>query len=335
MSQPITSTADKATTADATPVRTAGIDVAKDTLDVFIPGPHGQGQSFTLANRAADWKRLAADFARAGIRKVGLEATGGYERGVVRHLQAAGLIVLVMQPMQVKAFARLHLRRAKNDRLDAALIAACASALDPPQRAADPRLQELADQVTYVEQIEDDIQRAKTRLEHLHDARLRRTVTADLARLEKRRANELRRIEAALRAHDDLARRFDLVLSIQGIAERTAIALVVRLPELGTITREQAAALAGLAPFDCDSGGHKGERHIGGGRAPLRRSLYAAALPAAQRWNPALQALYARLRARGRTHKAALVACARKLLVFANAVVARGTPWETRERAAA
>jgi transposase len=285
-------------TAVAVPELTAGIDVAKDKLDVFIPDPAGQGQSFSVDNRTVGWKRLARACADAGVRRVGLEATGGYERGVVRHLQAAGLTVLVMQPLQVKAFARLHLRRAKNDRMDAALIGASASALDPHGLAPDPRLRALADQLTYVEQIEDDIRCGKTRLEHLYDPRLRRTVTADIARLEKRRGQELRRIEAALRTHADLARRFDLVLSIRGIGQRTAVALTVRLPELGRITREQAAALAGLAPFDCDSGRHKGQRRIAGGRGPLRHALYAAALPAALQWNPALQALYARLRAR-------------------------------------
>jgi transposase len=101
----------------------------------------------------------------------------------------------------------------------------------------------------------------------------------------------------------------------------------LRLPELGQLSREQVAALAGLAPFDDDSGMRRGQRHIAGGRSRLRRSLYAAALPAAFRWNPALKALYARLTARGKCHKQALVACARKLLVYANTVVQRGSPW--------
>lgn len=130
-----------------------------------------------------------------------------------------------------------------------------------------------------------------------------------------------------LRLHDDLGRRLDLVLSVPGIGERTALALIIRMPELGRVSREQAAALAGLAPFDDDSGTHKGQRHIAGGRSRLRRSLYAAALPAAFRWNNALIGLYARLVARGKAHNAALVACARKLLIYANTIVARGTPW--------
>ena len=131
----------------------------------------------------------------------------------------------------------------------------------------------------------------------------------------------------------DLARRLDLVLSVPGIGERTALAIVVRMPEIGRISREEAAALAGLAPFDDDSGTHKGQRHIAGGRGRLRRSLYAAALPAAFRWNKALIASTPASSARGKAHNAALIACARKLLIYANTVVQRGTPWVERPAA--
>jgi transposase len=239
----------------------------------------------------------------------------------------AGFTVLVMQPIQVKAFGLMHLRRAKNDALDAVLIAACAATLDPPKIAPDPRLAELAQEMTFLEQIEEDIARFKTRLEHIDEPGLRRIVNSDIARLKARRAAQIRCIAKHLRAYDDLARRLDLVLSIPGIGERTALALIIRMPELGRISREEAAALAGLAPFDDDSGQHKGQRHIAGGRGRLRRSLFAAALPAAYRWNKALIALYARLKARGKAHNSALVACARKLLIYANTVVQRGTPW--------
>ena len=191
----------------------------------------------------------------------------------------------------------------------------------------DPRLAELAVHLTFVEQIEEDIARLKIRLEHIKEARLRRIVLDDIGRLKTRRSAELARVVQALRVHDDLARRLDLVRSVPGIGERTAVAVVVRMPEIGRVSREEAAALAGLAPFDQDSGTHKGQRRIAGGRARLRRSLFAAALPAAFRWNKALIALYARLTARGKAHNAALVACARKLLIYANTVVERGTPW--------
>jgi transposase len=313
--------------------RTAGIDTGKDRLDVAIHGGgvHGGGVPFTVENTPAGWQRLAARLGDEGVQRVGIEASGSYERGVARHLQAAGFTVVVLQPLQVRAFARLHLRRAKSDRIDALLIAVCTHVLDPQAtKAADPRLDGLCDQLTFVEQIEADIARLKARLEHIRDPRLRDIVTADIESLRARRADELRRLIAALRGHADLAGRFDLVRSVPGIGERTALALVLRMPELGEVSREQASALAGLAPFVQQSGRWTGETHIAGGRGRLRRSLYAAALPAAFRWNTALKALYRRLIERGKPHAVALVACARKLLVFANTVVARGTPWTER-----
>ena len=303
---------------------TAGIDTSKLKLDIAV---HGRTERWQVANAPPGWRGLAANLAKAGVTRVGIEATGGYERGVVEHLRAAGFVVLVLQPIQVKAYAQVHLRRAKNDMLDAVLIAACAAAIDQPRTAPDPRLAELARHLTFLEQIEEDIARFKIRLEHIDDQRLRRLVINDVARLKARRAAQMLFIARRLRVHDDLAMRLDLVLSIPGIGERTALALLIRMPELGQLSREEASALAGLAPFDNDSGMHKGQRHIAGGRDRLRRSLFAAALPAAFRWNKALIALYARLTARGKAHNVALIACARKLLIYANTVVQRGTPW--------
>jgi transposase len=311
--------------------RTAGIDTSKAKLDIAI---HGGAEQWQVANAPVGWRRLAAELFKTGVRRVGIEASGGYESGVVGYLRGKGFIVLVLQPIQVKAYARVHQRRAKNDRLDAVLIADCTAAIDQPRIEPDDRLAKLAQHLTFIEQIEEDIARFKVRLEHVGDPRLRRMVMADIAKLKTRRSAELARIVTTLRAHDDLARRLDLVLSIPGLGERTAIALIIRMPELGRVTREEAAALAGLAPYDDDSGKHKGQRHIAGGRGRLRRSLFAAALPAAFRWNKALIELYSRLTARGKAHNAALIACARKLLIYANTVVYRGTPWVEKPAAA-
>jgi transposase len=313
-----------------TNILTAGIDTSKAKLDIAV---HGRTERWQVANALPGWRMLVANLAKVGVTRVGIEATGGYERGVVEHLRAAGFTVLVLQPIQVKAFGRVHLRRAKNDALDTELIAACTAAIDQPRIAPDPRLAEVAENLTFLEQLEEDIARFKTRLEHIDEPRLRRIVISDITRLKTRRAAQIRDIAKRLRAHSDLARRLDLVLSIPGIGERTALALLIRMPELGQVTREEAAALAGLAPFDDDSGKHRGQRHIAGGRGRLRRSLFAAALPAAFRWNKALVVLYARLVADGKAHKSALVACARKLLIYANTVVQRGTPWTERPAA--
>jgi transposase len=306
-----------------TSTTTAGIDTSKSRLDIAV---HGCNERWQLANALPGWRVLASKLAKRGVTRIGIEATGGYERGVVEHLRTAGFTVLLLQPLQVKAFGQVHLRRAKNDALDAMLIAACAAALDP-REAPDPRLAKLAGQLTFLEQVDEDIARFKTRLEHIDEPGLRRIVLGDIARLKARKRAQLRHIARQLRSHPDLATRLDLVLSVPGIGERTAIALLIRMPELGRVNREEAAALAGLAPFDNDSGQQKGQRRIAGGRARLRRSLFAAALPAAFRWNNAVIALYQRLIGAGKAHNAALIACARKLLIYANTVVQRGTPW--------
>ena len=309
---------------------TAGIDTSKSKLDVAL---HGRTEHWQTANSLPGWRVLTAKLSEAGVCRVGIEATGGYERGVVEHLRAAGFTVLVLQPAQVKAYGRAHLRRAKNDMLDAVLIAAFAAAFHKVRPAPDPRLMELAERLTFLEQIEEDIKRCKTRLEHIDEPGLRRLVLGDMTRLKARRLAQIRHLVRQLRSHSDLAARFDLVLSIPGIGERTALALLIRMPELGRASREEVASLAGLAPFDNDSGQQKGQRHIAGGRARLRRSLFAAALPAAFRWNKALITLYTRLTAAGKAHNAALIACARKLLIYANTVVQRGTPWTERPAA--
>src|SRR4051812_5554249 len=159
---------------------TAGIDTSKAKLDVAV---HGRTECWQVANTLHGWQRLTADLLNAGVTRVGIEATGGYERGVVGHLRATGVTVLVLQPIQVRSYARVHLRRAKNDRLDAMLIAACAAGMEQPRIEPDARLAELAPHLTFLEQIEEDIARFKVRLEHIEEGRLRRIVLTDIARL--------------------------------------------------------------------------------------------------------------------------------------------------------
>jgi transposase len=310
---------------DATVV-TAGIDASKSTLDMAI---HGRSAVVHVPNTTSGWKQLADTLGPVDVARVGIEATGGYERGVMGYLRRQGITVTLLQPAQVKAFGMLHLRRAKTDRIDAALIAACTHVLgDQGRMAPDVRFEALGDHLTYIEQIEEDVARLKTRLEHIADRRLRRQVSADVRRLQMRRLVEIKRLAAAVCAYEDLGARHRLALSVPAVGERTALALVIRMPELGHATREEVASLAGLAPFVRQSGKWKGETHIGGGRGRLRRSLYAAAFPGAHHRNPALVALKTRMMARGASHTSAIVACARKLLIQVNAVIARGTPWE-------
>jgi transposase len=262
------------------------------------------------------------------VTRVGLEASGGYEREVYDLLCERGFEVALLQPRQVRAFAVYRLRRAKNDRLDAALIAHCTAELDHVRQARDTRLTAMAEHLRLVEQIEADLACMKTRQEAYREARLKRWITQEIARLERRLKLELVLLAKNLARHEDLARRLDLVESVEGIGRRTALSLVILMPELGKLDRAQIASLAGLAPFDRDSGKHSGVRRIAGGRHRVRRALFAAALAASFRWNPSLVALYKRLREKGKPHKQALVACARKLLIFANTVAARETPWQ-------
>jgi transposase len=268
------------------------------------------------------------------VERVGIEASGGYEQEVVAHLRREGFVVIVFQPAQVRAYAMFLLQRAKNDRIDAALIAACTAATRKIHSPPDPRLAAFAEQMTLIDQLKDDISRFKNRIESCHDAHNREVWKGQISLFKKMQKIEIRELTRAVRQHQDLAERLDLILSVDGVGLPTALAILVRMPEIGRITREQAASLAGLAPFDDASAEREGERHIAGGRARLRERLYMASLPAAMLWNPELMALYRRLTAAGKPHKVALVACARKLLIFVNTVVERGTPWVSKGSAA-
>jgi transposase len=302
----------------------AGIDTGKRKLDVAI---EGRSEQLQVENTSEGHEALSAWLRQHRVNRIGIEASGGYEQPVVAELRRKRFVVVVFQPAQVRAYAKFHLQRAKNDRIDAALIAACTAAVRKIHAAPDPRLLRFAEQLTMIDQIGEDIARLKNRIESCRNAGINQLWHEDIARLEQREKVALKALVVSIRKHPDLAERLALINSVAGIGLPTAVAILVRLPEIGQITREQAVALAGLAPYDDDSGDQIGVRHIEGGRKRLRRALYTASLAASFRWNPQLIQLYQRLTAAGKEHKRALVACARKMLVFANTVVARGTPW--------
>jgi transposase len=303
----------------------AGIDTGKSKLDVALDS---STERLQVENTADGHKVLLEWLRRHKVKRVGIEASGGYEQPIVAELRRKRFVVVVFQPAQVRAYAKFHLQRAKNDKIDAALIAACTAAVKKIHPPPDPRLLPFAECLTMIDQIGEDVARLKNRLETCHNPRLRELWKQDIARLSKRKRTELKAVVAAIRRHPDLAARLDLIHSVCGAGLPTAVAILVRMPEIGQLPREQAAALAGLAPYDDDSGDQVGVRHIEGGRERLRRALYAAALAASFRWNPQLIALYKRLIAAGKGHKRALIACAGKLLIFINTVVARGAPWQ-------
>ncbi len=308
------------------PLVCAGVDISKAKLDCAVAGGR---KPFSCENSDDGRWQLITFLKRQAVRRVGLEASGGYEIEVVDALRQAGFDVIVFQPKQVWAFGQFKRKRAKNDRIDAILIAECTVAQDTLRAAPDARLAAFAEHLTRIEQIGEDAARAKTRRERYRDPRLKSQIEDEIKRLTLLKRVEIRLLIKAVRAHADLARKFALLLSIQGIAERTVLALIIRMPELGHLSREEAACLLGVAPFVQESGRYKGQRRIGGGRARARTSVFAAA-QAARMWNPALTALYDRLVKAGKPHNVATVACVRKMIIYANTVLARNQPWEVR-----
>ena len=303
--------------------RYAGIDVAKAKLDIAV---HGLEDEVQVTNDEAGLVRLFAWLADRCVARVGLEASGGYERRAVLFLQGQGLEVIVHQPAEVRAFARFKRIRAKNDRIDARLIAAATAQVEGVKAASDPRLLDLAERLTAYEQAADLVAQTKTFLEHVTLADLRLQYEARLRELKAWKKALARDLVERLRQDPELARRMDLALSLPGMGRIVAASFVIRMPELGRMSRGQAACLIGVAPFDRDTGQSQAQRHIAGGRARPRRMLYLAAL-VAKRIDPAFKAFAARLSAQGKKPKVVIVAVMRKLIEAANLVLGRGTPW--------
>jgi transposase len=303
--------------------KVAGIDVGKRRLDVAV---HGLEDALGADNDAGGFSELIAWLKSREVGRVGLEATGGYERGVRQALEAAGFEVVIHQPIEVRRFAQLKRWRAKSDRLDAKLIAWATAHVEAVKAAQDPRLVELAERMTAYEQITDQAAELKTFLESVTLADIARLVRAQIASLSRAKARLLADILTRLKAQADLLARFRLLLSLPGIGPVVAATLVVRMPELGAMRRGQPASLIGVAPFDRDSGQWKGLRFISGGRARPRRMLYLAGLQA-KRCDPTLKAFAQRLAARGKPAKLIVVAVMRKLIEAANIVLQRGQPW--------
>ena len=302
----------------------AGIDTGKRKLDI---ASDGSAERLQVDNNSEGHRTLSAWLRQRQVERIGIEASGGYEQAVVSSLRADGFVVIVFQPAQVRAYAKFVLQHAKNDAIDAALIARCTAAATDIREPPDARLARLAQHLTMIEQLTADVGQLKTRREACREERIREFWKREINRLKVVLSSEIKQLVVTIREHRDLSDRLDLIASVDGVGLRTAVAILVRMPEIGRVTREQAAAIVGLAPYDDDSGLRHGSRHIKGGRQRLRQSLYAAALPAVFYWNPQLQAFYKRLLAAGKPHTLALVACARKLIIFVNTVVARGTPW--------
>jgi transposase len=306
-------------------VRLAGIDVSKQTLDVHVVP---NGESRTVAYDAAGLVELCRWLVGVGVALVALEASGGYERQVSEVLEETGIVVRRLNPLRVRRFAELRGRLAKTDRLDARTIAEFARAYPEEQRCPrDPRRERLAEHLLVRRHAQDAIVDCTNQLEHLRDARLRRLVLARQAAL-KRLCDRLdRRLAELIAEHDDLADLSRRLQSVPGVGPVLATTLIALLPELGSLTRRQVAALVGVAPFDRSSGRQSAPKSIHAGRAIVRKALYMAAM-VASRWNLAIAAFAARLASK--PGKVRLVACMRKLIVTLNAMVRDGSQWQPR-----
>lgn len=301
-----------------------GIDVSKDRLDVHVLA---SGEAFAVGRNAEGLDQLGARLAGLKPALVAIEATGGFETIAAAHLAAAGFPVAVVNPAQVRAFATALGKRAKTDPIDALVIARFAEAARPqPKPAPDETLQALADLVTRRRQIVAMIGAEKQR-EKRAPARLRKSIARLLKALQKELTEVEADIDDTMRGSPIWREKEDLLLSVPGVGQTTARALMADLPELGTLDRRQIAALAGLAPHTRQSGQWKGQSFISGGRAAPRASLFIVAM-VASRHNPTLKAFYQRLLAAGKPRKLALIALARKLLTILNAILRDKKPWQ-------
>lgn len=300
-----------------------GLDVAKAVLDGVV---RPTGEVVQFANDAAGHAALLAWATPLAPTALVLEATGGYERAAVLALAAAGLPVVVVNPRQVRDFARSTGQLAKTDRLDAAMLALFAERVQPaPRPLTDEATAELAELITRRQQLLAMLTMEKNRLPQVR-TRVRRDVQAHITWLERRVAETDDDLRQAIEASPVWRVQEQLLQSVPGIGPVVSRTLLALLPELGQLNRKEIAALVGVAPLARDSGQWRGRRVIWGGRAAVRRVLYMAALVASRR-NPVLKALYTRLVAAGKAKKVALVACMRKLLTILNAMLHTGTPW--------
>ncbi len=302
-----------------------GIDVAKDRLDVHVLP---SGEAFAVARDGKGLEDLTARLGGLGASLVVLEATGGYETTVAAALCAAGLPLAVVNPRQIRDFARSTGQLAKTDALDAAAIARFAEAVAPePRPVPDEQARALGELVARRRQIVDMMTAERNRQSRMASRRALKSVERLLKALQ-RELNDLEdEIDATVRRSPAWRRTEDLLRSVPGVGETTARTLIADLPELGSLDRRKIAALVGVAPFNRDSGHMRGKRTVWGGRAKVRACLYMAALVAA-RCNPVLQHFYDRLVELGKPKKLALTAVMRKLLTILNAIVRDQKPWQ-------
>lgn len=302
-----------------------GIDVSKDHLDIFV---RPDGTAFTVARNGAGLEQLVARLRELSPSIVAIEATGGFETIAAAALAGAGLPVAVVNPAQIRAFAKAINQRAKTDPIDAAVIAHFAQATGlEPRALPDEATRLLADLVARRRQIVDMIVAERQREKRVAIRHLRKSIARLLKALEKELASLDADIDDAVRGSPAWHEKEDLLASVPGVGPVISRTLLAELPELGQLNRKEIAALAGLAPFTRQSGQWRGKSFIGGGRSVVRTVLFMGAMVAKQH-NPVLKAFFDRLIAAGKPKMVALIAVARKLLTILNAVVRDNRPWQ-------
>ena len=304
-----------------------GVDIAKDSLDVCFLAAD---KRFTTTNDQAGFRQLLQELPTVGSCLIVAEATGGYQREMVAELIAAGHQVAVVNPRQVRDFARGLGILAKTDRLDAEVIARFGQQAKPrPTEKMPEKQDELQQLVVRRRQLIDLRTAENNRLPLARSKSVIKSIRSMVEQLQKKIRQIEKEITDLVESDDQLQCQATLMKSVPGVGAVTAAALLAELPELGRLNRQEIAALAGLAPFNRDSGKFHGRRSIWGGRRAVRKALYMAALTA-RRCNPVIRALSQRLEAARKPFKVVLTACMRKLLVILNTIVKNNSVWNNK-----
>lgn len=304
-----------------------GIDVSKDKLDVAFGS---EGELRSLANAEKALQPFAGQLKGHPVQGIVIEASGGYEKIAVAVLARHGLPVMVINPRRVRAFAKAEGESAKTDAIDARMLARFGERMKPALRPLpDETLMHLQALLARREQLVGMLAAEKNRLAQAHQRRIIKSIKAVIRLLERQIAATESDLGKAIEQSDAWRAQNELLQSVPGIGPVNSFALILKLPELGKLNRGKIAALVGLAPYPEDSGTHHGRRHIRGGRGDLRALLYMATVTAI-RCNPVIKTFHAKLVARGKLERVALVACMRKLICILNAIVKSNQRWQPK-----
>ena len=303
-----------------------GIDVSKNLLDIAV---HETGENWSVKNDSSNCATLVAKLKQLKPTSIVLESTGGFETLVTAMLSAAELPVIVVNPRQVRDFAKATGQLAKTDRIDCRVLAHFAAAIEPPVRPIKSQeAQHLEALLARRRQIVEILVAEKNRLANNRDRAVVKDLNAHISWLERRLKSSDSELQRLLRSTPAWQERDDLLRSVPGVGPVLSLTLLAQLPELGHLNRRQIAKLVGVAPFNRDSGQWRGSRHVWGGRATVRSPLFMATL-CAIRINPVIGSFYRRLIGVGKAPKVAIIACMRKLLTMLNIIIKTQTSWRT------